>query len=138
MWRQCDSNSMGNMNELALKDENSQRPVASAWRPTLRSIVKAFALKDYALIGSKIQCVDPVPDPKARRIEKYIAIYGESLAELPDDTWQSSVSQWMGTHWEVLVDLFTEESGESDLVLFVRVFEEAGGYRYEVDSVHVP
>jgi hypothetical protein len=30
------------------------------------------------------------------------------------------------------------ESSPSDLVLHVQVFEEADGYRYELDSAHVP
>lgn len=50
----------------------------------------------------------------------------------------SSVSQWMGTHWEVLVDLWTIESGRSDLVLTVFVLETTDGFRFEIDSVHVP
>ena len=45
----------------------------------------------------------------------------------------------MGTHWDVLVDLWTVEAGESNLVLCVRVFEsEDGGCLTEVDSVRVP
>ncbi len=125
-------------NEPILKDEHSQRPVASAWRSTLCKIVDALAHKDYSFADHSIDGVDRVPDEKARRIERYVANYGESLVELPEDAWKSSVSQWMGTHWDVLVDLFTEESGESDLVLTLRVFEETSGYRYEIDSIHVP
>ncbi len=74
----------------------------------------------------------------ADQILAYVTDYGETLAELPDDTWQSSVSQWMGTHWDILVDLWTVESGKSDLVLSGRVFESNGGYRFEIDSLHVP
>ena len=44
----------------------------------------------------------------------------------------------MESHWGVLVDLWTKESGKSDLVLGLRVFEEGGAIRFEVDSVHVP
>jgi len=62
----------------------------------------------------------------------------ETLAELPDETWATSVSQWMGTHWEVLVDLWTVESGKSDLVLDARVFEQETGFRIEIHSVYVP
>lgn len=124
--------------EPVVKDEHAQRPVASAWRPTLSKIVEAFAHKDYSLAKSAILGVDGVTYEKAQQIERYITDYGETLIELPEEAWRSSVSQWMGTHWEVLVDLFTKESGESDLVLSMFVFEAEGGYRYEVDSVHVP
>lgn len=124
--------------EPIYKDEHSQRPVASAWRPTLSKIVEAFASRDYCLIRLNSADVERVTNDKASRIERNIVNYGESLVALPEDAWESSVSQWMGTHWDVLVDLFTEESGESDLVLSLRVFEGKSGYRYEIDSVHVP
>ena len=81
--------------------------------------------------------MDPVSPKLADRIARYIAGYGESLVELPEQAWSTSVAHWMDGHWDVLVDLFTA-SGECDLVLSVRVFETAGGYRYEVDAVHVP
>lgn len=68
----------------------------------------------------------------------YFADYGETLIELPDDAWNTSVSQWMGDHWQVLVDLWTVELGASDVVMNVRVFEIDGGFRAEIDSVHVP
>jgi hypothetical protein len=38
----------------------------------------------------------------------------------------------------VLVDLWTLESGESDMVLSARVFEVTNGFQIEIDSVHVP
>jgi DNA-binding cell septation regulator SpoVG len=121
----------------ALKDEDAAHPVASDLRPTLRAIVGAFREGDFGLAG--MPSVSPVAPATRKQIQDYIAEYGETLAELPDETWSSSVAQWMGTHWDVLVDLWTEESGESDLVLSARVFEtDDGSCRIEVDSVHVP
>jgi hypothetical protein len=38
----------------------------------------------------------------------------------------------------VLVDLWTAEEGPSDLVLGVRVREQAGAYSYRVELVYVP
>ena len=73
----------------------------------------------------------------AKQIED-VAEYGETLVELPHDTWTTSVAQWLGTRWDVLVDLWTEGEGRSDLVLHARVFEANGGYRYEVHLVYVP
>ena len=64
--------------------------------------------------------------------------YGETLADLPDEAWETSIAQWMGTHWDVLLDLWTVESGRSDMALCARVFEEEDGFRFEIDSVHVP
>jgi len=44
----------------------------------------------------------------------------------------------MGSYWDAIVDLWTAESGKSDLVLTVRVFEEGDGSRFEVNGVYVP
>jgi hypothetical protein len=120
-----------------IKDEDAEYPIASAWRPTLREIVKAFAQGDYAL-AKEIQSVAPVPADSVDKIRKYIAAYGETLTELPDETWMTSVSQWMGTHWELLLDLWTVESGRSDMVLDARVFEVESGFRIEIHAVYVP
>jgi hypothetical protein len=127
------------MNEIQkpLKDENAAGPIASAWRPVLREIVAAFARGDYPLERG-LPGVSPISAEKADQIRNYIASYGETVTNLPEEAWTTSECQWMGTHWELLVDLWTVESGESDLVLNVRVFEHDGDFRYEVDSVHVP
>ena len=121
-----------------VKDEQMQHPIASAWRPTIIGIVESFARRDYLLSEPRIQHVGAIAAEKAKRIEEYIKQYGESLTTLPEKAWTTSASQWMGTHWDVLIDLFTLESGESDLVLHMRIFEDERGYLYEVDSVHVP
>lgn len=121
----------------ALKDEDAAHPVASAWRATLGDIVRAFVANDYAL-RRRPNSVAPVSSADADQIREYIADYGETLIELPDDTWNTSVSQWMGEHWDVFVDLWTVESGASDMVLSVRVFEVEVGFRVEVGLVYVP
>ncbi len=43
----------------------------------------------------------------------------------------------MGDHWDAIIDLWTNESGASDLVLTVRVYEARSEHRIEVESVHV-
>jgi hypothetical protein len=83
--------------------------------------------------------VAPADAATQKQITEYVADYGETLDELPEETWTTSVAQWTGPLWDVLVDLWTKESGKSDLVLHARVFEEGPGeYRIVVDSVHVP
>ena len=122
----------------AVKDEDRAHPVATSWRPTFHEIADAFASGDFRL-AKGIASVAPVAATLATRIRDSVAAYGETLAALPVKTWRSSVAQWTGTHWDVLVDLWTVESGESDLVLHARVFEtDGGGYWIEVDSIHVP
>lgn len=123
----------------ALKDEDAAHPVAGAWRETFREVVRAFAEGDYALARA-IRSVAPLSAETAAQIEAYLSSYGETLVELPDEAWGSSIAQWMGSHWDVLVDLWTSESGASDLVLSARVFERGseGELLIEIDSVHVP
>ncbi len=119
------------------KDLNRAHPIPLEWRRLLRDIVKRLAAGDFAL--SDLPFVSSVSRRTQEQIKAYLAQYREALIDLPEATWSSSVAQWTETHWEVLVDLWTKESGNSDLCLSVRVFEVAGGgYRMEVDSVHVP
>lgn len=121
----------------AIKDEDAEHPIASAWRPTFCEVVKAFVQRDYAL-DRGVHCVAPVSSATAAQIAGYIKDYGETLVELPEETWNSSVAQWMGTHWDALVDLWTADAGQSDMVLGARVFETEGGFRIEVGMVYVP
>jgi hypothetical protein len=121
----------------AVKDENAAHPIATAWRPTLREIVKAFVRGDYALT-KQINSVAPVSKSSATQIRGYIADYGETLVELPDETWTTSLAQWMGSFWEILVDLWTAETGRSDMVLHAQVFEAKGGFRIKIHAVYVP
>jgi hypothetical protein len=130
---------MTNLNdsEAVVKDEENARPVPGAWRRTFQAIVDAFSRGDYSLTGG-IPAVAPVSAATAAQVERFIASYGETLASLPEETWDTSIVQWMHSFWEVLVDLWTYESGASDMVLSVRVFEDEGNYRFEIVSVHVP
>ncbi|MEM7157607.1 MAG: hypothetical protein AAF799_32505 [Myxococcota bacterium] len=121
--------------EPAFKDEERARPVASAWRSVIGEVVEAFAAGDYAL--SRVASV-AIDARAVAQIEHYVADFGETLVALPEATWSTSVSQWMGTHWDVLVDLWTVESGASDLALSARVHETDDGVRFEILSVHVP
>ncbi len=128
---------MQQLDPKPLKDEEREHPVAGVWRPTLREIAKALMEGDYFL-SRGIAAVAPVTNATAAQIRASISNYGETLAELPEDNWNSSVSQWMETYWDVIVDLWTRESGRSDMILSVRVFETSDGYLFEIDSVHVP
>ncbi|MCE9575998.1 MAG: hypothetical protein K8W52_22795 [Deltaproteobacteria bacterium] len=103
----------------------------------MRDIVKAFAEGDYDLARGIPRVTQP-SKATADHARAYVEDYGETLAELPEETWRSSVSQWMGNHWEVLVDLWTLESGRSDLVLHLLVREDADGFRFEIHLLYVP
>jgi hypothetical protein len=120
-----------------VKSEPTQRLVPSVWRPVFCEIVKAFVERDYRL-SAGVPGVAPVTADTAEQIEEYIQDYGEVLVDLPEGTWETSVSIWMGDHWDVLVDLWTQREGRSDMVLAAHVSEAASGFVFEVHMVYVP
>jgi hypothetical protein len=119
------------------KDEQQQHSVPVVWRGTLRDIVGRLAAGDYGLTKS-VDGVAPVSAATAEQMRQYVADYGTTLVELPEDSWTTSVAQWYGSHWDVLVDLWTAEEGRSDLVLFCNVRENGAGYLVALESIHVP
>lgn len=119
------------------RDENSELPVPTEWRETILSIVARFADEDYEL-RCGVKGVLPVPSSDAAQIEKSIKSYGDKLAPLSPETWNTSIYQATAGGWEVLIDLYTVNEGASDLVLFIFVQETNTDYRFEVQSVHVP
>ena len=122
---------------LAEKDEDNERPIPSAWRPVFRDVVNAFVRRDY-LLSSVVPGVAAVSDVTAKQIRDYIEEYGETLTELPDETWDTSICIWMGDRWDALVDLWTVSEGRSDLVLSANVTESDNGLVFHIYMVYVP
>ena len=122
---------------LAVKDETAERPIPTAWRPVYRQIVEALVRKDYRLEFG-ILGVQQVSAKTAAQIRDYIDGYGANLVTLSEETWKSSVCIWMDPFWDVLLDLWTESEGRSDMVLSTRVREEEQGYVFEIYMVYVP
>ena len=122
---------------LAVKDESRELPIPSAWRPVFRQIVRAFVQHDYRL-SAGVPGVPLVTNDTAAHIERYIEDYGETLIELPEETWDSSVCIWQGNRWDALVDLWTRAEGRSDLVLSARIFESDAGFEFHIYMVYVP
>jgi len=121
----------------AIKDAESERPIPSAWRNVIESIVTSFVRQDYRLTTS-ISGVVPVQPDTAEQIENYIKSYGVELIELPEETWDSSVCIWMGTRWDALIDLWSSSEGRSDLVLSLQVLEKDNGFEFNIYMVYVP
>ena len=121
----------------AIKDETASHPIASSWRPLLEKVVNSFSKGDYEL-NCSIEGVEPVAPDIAEHNRKYVAEYGEVLVELPEKTWESSCAQWMETHWDVLIDLYTQNEGLSDLVLTGKMLEINGKPYFTVGLIYVP
>lgn len=120
-----------------VKHEDAAHPVAATWRPVICEIVRAFSRGDY-LLSQPVADVDAISEATAEHIRASVADYGATLVELPDETWETSRAQWMVGHWEVIVDLWTKEEGQSDLVLSLTVTEAGAGHRFRVHLVYVP
>jgi len=122
---------------VAVMDGSKERPIPTAWRPVFREVVSAFVAGDYRLMAG-VSCVEPVSIDVATHIENYIQDYGATLIQLPEETWNSSVCIWMGSHWDALVDLWTEAEGRSDLVLAARATDAKPGFAFTIQMVYVP
>jgi hypothetical protein len=122
---------------LAIKDELNERPIPTAWRPVLRSIVSAFVKDDYR-VSAEVARVEPVSPETEAHIRSYIEDYGATLVDLPEETWESSVCIWTGSHWDAMIDLWTQEEGRSDLVLSARVTDATPDFRFKIHMVYVP
>ena len=120
-----------------LKDEENQSLVPSAWRRTFSEIVEGLKLGDFNRV-EQVVGVRQFSTEDGGRITANIEAYGAQLTSLPEDTWQTSVCQWMIGYWDVLVDLYTVEEGASDLVLAMRVYEKGSAFEFEILSVYVP
>jgi hypothetical protein len=120
-----------------LKDPHEQQPIAKAWRPTLRAIVAALAEGDYELARG-ISGVTLQWEGAPRQMRDYVRGYGQTLTALPEASWETSVAQWIDPHWDVFVDLWTVESGCSDMVLHLQVLEMGDGFRFEIYMIYVP
>ena len=86
------------------KDPNGQKPIPSAWRETISTIVESIRDGDYRL-SSSIPGVIKFSDRIAKAIQENIEGYGAHLVGLPEDAWHTSTCQWMGSYCDVLVDL---------------------------------
>ena len=122
---------------VAVKDETDQQAIPTAWRPVLTQVVSALKNGDYRLKAG-VPGVERPSIETAEHIRESIAAYGTTLAELPEEAWESSMGMWYGTHWDALIDLWTEEEGRSDLVLSARISEESNGYSVKIHMVYVP
>lgn len=116
----------------AQKNADASQPVPNVWRPSLAHLVEVILGKHPAEAQSSFA------DADLTRWRRTIADYGVMIGGVSDESWETSVAQWMDGYWEVLIDLCTPNGARTDLVVFVRVVEDASDYKFSVDSVHVP
>jgi hypothetical protein len=119
------------------KSSGQEQAIPTAWRHPIREIVKAFVDHDYCLKAGVLN-VEVISQATAKQIKDYIEDYGELLVQLPDAAWETSVCVWWESHWNVLVDLWTQSEGRSDLVLSARVIDTEQNFSIRVVMVYVP
>lgn len=119
-----------------IKKDNNQHVVPVEWRKNISEIVDIIRFEEF----DKLQFMDFVesvsPDDE-QRIKENVEDYGEILAPLLDDSWSSSVCQWMEGYWELVIDLCTDTEGVSDLSLFLRAYEKEASVIFSIIDVHV-
>jgi hypothetical protein len=84
------------------------------------------------------RCRAPIEPETAEQMRSHVADYGATLIALPDEAWITSVAQWYGESWEVLIDLWTAEEGRSDMVLDARVYEVGDDFEIQIHLIYVP
>ena len=118
------------------KADDRELPVPLVWRPVIQQVVEHLRGDQGRAVG--VPGVRPVSAETSKQIQEYVADYGETLVSLPEASWETSIASWTGEGWDVLVDLWTEREGRSDLVLHLQVQERGPGYEFEVYMVYVP
>jgi hypothetical protein len=119
------------------KNDQIEQAIPFEWRAILIEIIDIIRNRDLRskeISGHFCNVESEDVDTIYRNIDSY----GDNLIALPDGAWDTSVCRWMGGYWHSLTDLFTEDEGASDLVLFVDVYETDALPRFEIKSVHVP
>ncbi|MBO6730091.1 MAG: hypothetical protein JJ884_09270 [Maricaulis sp.] len=119
-----------------VRDFDRELPVPTIWRAALADLANSLALSAPEIKAVTMRLKPVLPDDM-RRISTNIQDYGCSLVPLPEASWETSVCRWLGGHWEVLVDLFTDAEGRSDLVMHVTVAEQ-DGFLVSLHDVYVP
>lgn len=117
-----------------IKDEDTESAVPTEWRRSLKTIADAF-VSNQPPTGQGIRTVDA---DTLRINNENIEDYPDTLGPLAEECWKTSVCAWARTHWEVLVDLNSENGERTDLVLHVRVYEVDQRYEFQPDLIYVP
>ena len=116
--------------------EEEELPIPTEWRSKISEIVNLIR-NISCLTAVDSELVDPIPTDNLKAINHNISIYGCAIDPLSSSTWITSIYRWMNGYWQVLVDLYSDGL-QIDLVLFLKVTESEGEYRFHVESVHVP
>ena len=116
----------------------SSIPVPTRFRPSISRVVARLAAGDYE--GLRRDGTQAHPDAD---LSMWIRDYGRdgaTLIPLPDEAWDSAeafeLDDEPGT-WQVVIDLWTEEEGRSDLSMEALVIDDETDPLVRVNDIHV-
>ncbi|MDT9591755.1 hypothetical protein RDV89_01655 [Nocardioides zeae] len=118
-------------------DDDDERPVPEAWRSAISELVECLVVRDKSLVSS-IPQVEPISWDTWNACLSYMKEYGGTLVTLPQAAWLTSVAIRYDEEWRCLVDLWTSEEGQSDLVLDIRVIDFPDRFEIAVHAIYVP
>ncbi|MFY0636908.1 DUF7668 domain-containing protein [Maricaulis maris] len=124
------------MTEGVQKNSDRELPVPKKWRPMIADIVGAIVRNDFSFEDLNVR-VEPPSEKLQDYIRESIGDYGCTLIALRADVWKHAVYICFEDHWQVIVDLCSEEEGVSDLALHLKVHDDIVP-KFEISSVHVP
>lgn len=124
------------MTECVQKNSDRELPVPEKWRPMIADIVCAIVRNDFSFEDLNVR-VEPPDDKLQDDIRESIGDYGCTRIALRAETSKHAVYIWFEGHWQVIVDLCSEEEGVSDLALHLKVYDDTVP-KFEISSVHVP
>ena len=110
----------------------------SKLRRAVGRLTECLAHRDYAGMCSSVRQSRMSP----QELETAVRSYGRSIIPLPTEAYSllNIVAETHATppRWSVVVPMWTEEEGRSDLSLEITI-EDVGGHDYavEIDDLHV-
>ena len=128
----------------AQQDSQAAHAIATSWRGLLMTVVERFVAGDFQL-STPVPGALPVAAEVAAHNQRYVASYLQQLdtpdarlVPLSEQVWQRSCAQWMGTHWQVLLDLCTSSEGISDQVFSGNMTVQNDTPEFQVGLIYVP
>lgn len=104
--------------------------------PVLKELVHELVIRNYTGLESDGRAGRLT----AKELERTIAQYGRTLAEIPDGAFEASQAYPIKgdeASWAIDLDLWTTEEGKSDLTLLVTAHTAPDRIAVEIDDLHV-
>ncbi len=121
---------------VPIKDLTKEYPIPNLWKDSITRVVKELSNGNFELTDAGKNVTLRSKDLVGINSDN-VRDYGCALIPLLEQTWESSRTQWMGTYWEITIDLCTAEEGISDLNLTGRVYPSSLGFEYEIGLLYV-